>query len=88
MSSNCSFSTEYHSDHLNISYSVQDGEMEIHKMHLDGIPVKGRLWDEVIDFADWAAFDDFIQRCEQAQEDTEVSEWELRELAKGDTWQG
>ena len=80
------FSTEYNEDYLTIDYTIEDGEMEIHTMHLDGIPIKGRLWDEVIDFAERAAFDDYVHECEQAQADAEISEWELQELTKGDSY--
>ena len=89
MSYKCTFCTEYNGDYLTIDYSIEYGEMEINKLWLDGILIpQSEVWLELLEFAERAAFDDYVLHCEQEAEDRAVTAWESRCDAEEDTWQG
>ena len=74
------FSTEYWGDHVLVEYEVDQGELLINEMWVDGIPVScDKLWDELYDHVEPQAWDDYVNNCKQHLEDQAVAWMELHE---------
>ena len=72
------FSTEYLGDHILVEYEVDQGELLIDQMWLDGRPVEDdNLWNTLIDHVEPKAWDDYVCNMKQHLEDQAVAWMEL-----------
>ena len=77
--------SEFGVDHLLICYEVDQGELQITEVYIDGIPVEDSdTYGRVYAYAQQVAWDDYIGEYESRQEDYLVGRWESKIDAEAD----